>query len=354
MPETINERSLYRFLEANARMSPSAPAYRAKLRGVWKTWSWVEVLDEVVSLHQLLDAAGVRGGDLVGISGECNPRLYWYVLALQRAAAVPVLLNSRASQREFHRAYEKAEFSVFIAGTESEVDVAVQTRPKCPKLRLVLVLDRGLETDTHDGFVSREDDLAVGNSIHTGLDLVERPDPRAVVLCGYDEAGESLLVVWSHAAALKAAMQFASLAGLRPTDQLVTFLPVAWFGDYLQFSAALIKGALVSSAENAATVSQDMQRLAPDVLFAPVATYRKMLGSDRGRYQTLWTPGWLASRDVEILGCAWASQKPHSPMACWGGVPITAQEYRWPFKDQARFLCGRCVASRARELLCSA
>ena len=130
-------------------------------------------------------------------------------------------------------------------------------------------------------------------------------DPRAAVISSYDEAGENVLVVLSHSSVMKAAAQFAALAGLKPSDELVTFLPIAWFGDFLQFSAAIFVGALVSSVENSATVFQDLRRLAPDVLLAPVSFYRRMLArieADIKRASPI--VGWLYARSKSFEGGA--------------------------------------------------
>jgi hypothetical protein len=187
------------------------------------------------------------------------------------------LIHSRASAKEFASAYAKTAFHVLIAGAEAQVGVAVEARTLCPGLRKVVGLDRGLETNTYDGFVFGEDQVVSAEKANAEAILAPAvSDERAVVISSYDENGEEVLVVWSHRAVARAALRFASITGLRRSDQLVTFLPVAWFGDFLQFSTALVQGALVSSAENSTTVLQDLPRLAPDVLLAPMVFYRKM------------------------------------------------------------------------------
>jgi long-chain acyl-CoA synthetase len=269
--------SLWQVLRANAIESTSSIAYRAKLRGLWKNWTWVEVEREVVNIHGMLSQAGVRPGTMVAIGGETNPRLYWYVLAVQRAGALPIIINSRIGSSEFASVYAKAGFAFFVAGSEAQVEVAVSARSRCPKLRLVIALDRGLEVDDHGGLVVTERDLRPDR-----VDTRAEPwnglqtDP-AVAISTYDEAGENILVVCSHAYVAKAAREFASLAGMKANDELVSFLPISWFGDFLQFSAALCQRALLSSVENSATVLQDFRVLAPDVMLAPISFYRKML-----------------------------------------------------------------------------
>jgi long-chain acyl-CoA synthetase len=270
--------SLWQVLRVNAIEWSSSTAYRAKLRGLWKSWTWVEVEREVVSIHGMLAQAGVRPGTMVAIGGETNPRLYWYVLAIQRAGALPILINSRIGSSEFASAYAKAEFAFFVAGSEAQVDVAVNARSRCPELRLVIALDRGLEVDDHGGLVVTERDLQGRDRTDTPAEpWIALPTDQAVAISTYDEAGKNILVVCSHASVAKAAKEFASLAGMNANDELISFLPISWFGDFLQFSAALFERALLSSVENSATAVQDLHVLAPDVILAPISFYRKML-----------------------------------------------------------------------------
>lgn len=270
--------SLWQVLRANAIEWSNSTAYRAKLRGLWKSWTWVEVEREVVSIHGMLVRAGVRPGAMVAIGGETNPRLYWYVLAIQRAGALPILINSRIGLSEFAGVYAKAEFAIFVAGSEAQVDVAVDARSRCPELRLVIALDRGLEVDDHGGLVVTERDLLDPDRTDTRVEpWIALQTDQAVAISTYDEAGENILVVCSHASVAKAAKEFVSLAGMNANDELISFLPISWFGDFLQFSAALFERALLSAVENAATTVQDLRVLAPNVILAPVSFYRKML-----------------------------------------------------------------------------
>ena len=275
--------SLWQVLRANAIEWSSSTAYRAKLRGLWKSWTWAEVEREVVSIHGMLARAGVRPGTMVAIGGETNPRLYWYVLAIQRAGALPILINSRIGLSEFASVYAKAEFAFFVAGSEAQVDVAVAARSLCPELCLVIALDRGLEVDDHGGLVVTERDLLDPDRTDTRAEpWIALQTDQAVAISTYDEAGENILVVCSHASVAKAAKEFASLAGMNANDQLISFLPISWFGDFLQFSAALFERALLSSVENSATAVQDLHVLAPDVILAPISFYRKMLSRIEG------------------------------------------------------------------------
>ena len=271
--------SLYQALVSNAFIRATAPAYRIKRRGIWLSWTWADAEREVARIHSMLSTLGVRFGEFVAISGEANPRLYWYLLAVQRAGAVPVLLHSRMSSAEFAQAYEQAGFAIFVAGTETQVDAALGARDTCPGLRVILALDRGLEADTCGGLVRQEKEFSVDIPLSRPSLGVEG---RGVALTGYDAAGNVGLFLWPNSAIRNAAAQLSAATGLTARDQLVTFLPVTWWGDFVQFSAALFEGALISSVEDAKTVLQDLRRVAPDILIAPVAFYRKLFARIEG------------------------------------------------------------------------
>jgi long-chain acyl-CoA synthetase len=273
--QASDDATLSEVLRANAIERGRAIAYRAKRRGLWKSWSWANVEGEVDAIQGILRRAGVRAGMLVAIAGEANPRLYWYLLAVQRIGAVPVLINSRLGEAEFAAVHAKTLFPIFVAGSESLISLAVSVLRGCPGPRLILALDSGLDVDGHDGLVITEAKLV--ETADVDVRPISERDPRAVVFAAYDEAGEAILVVWSHASVAKAARVFASVSGLRDGDELVSFLPISWVGDFLQFSAALHERALISSVERSTTVFQDKRLLAPDLLLAPTSFYRKLL-----------------------------------------------------------------------------
>ena len=210
-------RSLWQVLHANAIEWSGSTAYRAKLRGLWKSWTWVEVEREVVGIHGMLVHAGVRRGTRVAIGGETNPRLYWYVLAIQRAGALPILINSRIGSSEFASLYAKAEFAFFVAGSEAQVEVAVNARSLCPELCLVIALDRGLEVDDHGGLVAAERDLQSSDR----TDITSRAmdcSARPTRLLRFRPTMRQAKISWSsssHASVAKAAREFASLAGMK-------------------------------------------------------------------------------------------------------------------------------------------
>ena len=70
-----------RLLLHHAQVRPDRPAIREKDLGIWQTWTWKQVEDEVRALACGLAAQGFKRGMSLAIIGENRPRLYWAIAA---------------------------------------------------------------------------------------------------------------------------------------------------------------------------------------------------------------------------------------------------------------------------------
>src|SRR6266850_8113142 len=77
-----------RLLLHQAKVRPDRPAFREKDLGIWQTWSWAQVADEVRSLACGLAEQGFRRGDRLAVIGDNRPRLYWAMMAAQALGGV--------------------------------------------------------------------------------------------------------------------------------------------------------------------------------------------------------------------------------------------------------------------------
>ena len=82
--------TLPKLLLRNAKQFGERPAVREKDLGIWQTWSWVQVLDEVRALAIGFSRLGLARGDTIAIIGDNRPRLYWSLAAAQSIGAIPV------------------------------------------------------------------------------------------------------------------------------------------------------------------------------------------------------------------------------------------------------------------------
>lgn len=76
----------------------TALALRHKQRGQWRAWRWDDVAVEVKALSQRLADVGVGKGTRLAVSGACEPRLLFTLLAAQTLEARVLLVPLVAGQ----------------------------------------------------------------------------------------------------------------------------------------------------------------------------------------------------------------------------------------------------------------
>src|SRR5437762_12909443 len=78
-----------KLLIQNAETLRGRPAIRHKDLGIWQTWTWDQVCDEVRAFSVGLGTLGLKRDDKVAIIGSNRPRLYWSVCAGQALGGIP-------------------------------------------------------------------------------------------------------------------------------------------------------------------------------------------------------------------------------------------------------------------------
>ncbi len=73
----------------NATRRGACTAIREKDFGIWQSWTWSQVLEEVRTFASGLAAMGLERGDKVAVVGDNRPRLYWTMAAAQALGGIP-------------------------------------------------------------------------------------------------------------------------------------------------------------------------------------------------------------------------------------------------------------------------
>ena len=96
----------------NAAARGSRVSMRHKDFGIWQSWTWAQVLDEVRAFSVGLEELGLKRGDKFAIIGGNRPRLYWAMCAGQALGAVPVPIYADSVADEMAYVLEHAEVDV--------------------------------------------------------------------------------------------------------------------------------------------------------------------------------------------------------------------------------------------------
>ncbi|ROR35213.1 AMP-dependent synthetase/ligase [Inmirania thermothiophila] len=291
-PRASAEASLDTFpklLLHHARVRPDRPAIREKDYGIWQTWTWREVADEVRALACGLAAMGFRRGDMLAIVGDNRPRLYWSMAAAQALGGVPVPLyqDSVAEEMQYVLDHSGARFAV--VEDQEQVDKLLEIRGRCPALEHIIYDDpRGLklhEAYRRDDLHDYEDVIARGrahDAAHPGFFEGEvaagRGGDLSIILYTSGTTGKPKGVCHTHEAFIFAARGGVEFDRLGPDDNVLSYLPMAWVGDHLfSYAQALVAGFAINCPESGDTVMIDMRELGPSYYFAPPRIYENLL-----------------------------------------------------------------------------
>ena len=95
---------------------------RHKDLGIWQSWTWAQVLDEVRAFSVGLAELGLKRGDKFAIIGSNRPRLYWAMCAGQALGAVPVPIYADSVADEMAYVLEHAEVTLAVVEDQEQVD----------------------------------------------------------------------------------------------------------------------------------------------------------------------------------------------------------------------------------------
>ena len=275
-----------RILLQHAKQRPGKPAFREKDLGIWQTWNWSQVNDEVRALACGLAAMGFRRGMNLAIVGDNRPRLYWAMMAAQCLGGVPVPLYQDAPAADMAYVLDDAEIDFAIVEDQEQVDKLMEIKATLPRISHIIYDDeRGMRNYTQQELVSykklqqlgREFDRA-NPDFYLGEVAAGKPDDVSIMMYTSGTTGKPKGVCMSHGAMIAAAVGGVGFDKLTDADDILSYLPMAWVGDHLfSFAQALVAGFTVNCPESGDTVMTDLREIGPTYYFAPPRIFENLL-----------------------------------------------------------------------------
>jgi len=277
-----------KLLARNAVMFAGKAAYREKEFGIWQSWNWAEVKDEVESLAMGMLALGLEAGDHVAIIGRNRPYLYWAMTAAQCCGAIPVPLYNDANTEEMAYALDHCSASFLVVEDQEQVDKVLDVQDDLPNIREIIYLDkRGMRKYDHTHLNAYFDVQAEGRAAHHRLEPIMRErqavlnaDSTSVMLYTSGTTGRPKGVVLSNRNIISAAMSSSEFDNLNAGDSVLAYLPMAWVGDFIfSIGQAFWTGFCVACPESADTMQADLRETGPTYFFAPPRFFEGILTS---------------------------------------------------------------------------
>jgi long-chain acyl-CoA synthetase len=285
-PRVSADATIPRLLARNPQTRGAAPAMREKAMGIWRTLSWSEYYAAVRDFALGLARAGFRRGDVLAVIGDNRPRLYAAQIAAQCLGGIASPLYQDAPAEELAYVLGHAEASVIVAEDQEQVDKILAIRPRLPKLKLIVYLDpRGM-------FHYRDEALRTFDAVdQSGLEFgaahpgyveaeIAKGEPREVALLCYTSGttGRPKGAMLTHANMIAGASAFLARVELRPDDDWLAYLPMAWIGDALYtLIVQMLVGFACNCPESPETAQRDLRELGPSALLAAPRIWENLL-----------------------------------------------------------------------------
>ena len=270
----------------NARRMPDRVAMREKDYGIWQSTTWSEYVAQARLIALGLASLGFTRGDKVAIVGDNRPQLYWAVLATQMLGGIPVPLYQDSIEKEMEYILDHAEARFAIVEDQEQVDKLLHVRPRCPRLEAIVYDDaRGLRAYSELGLMSLAELQEAGRKFEVGHpghvdEAIARGRGEDVAIICYTSGttGQPKGAMLSHRNLLVTARNAAEYEGLKPDEEILSYLPMAWVGDHVfSYAQSIVVGFAINCPESGATVLSDLREIGPTYFFAPPRIWESIL-----------------------------------------------------------------------------
>ena len=277
-----------KLLLRNAKKFAERPAMREKDLGIWQTWTWADVLDEVRALAIGLAELGIKHGDKVAIVGDNRPRLYWTMCALQSLGAIPLPVYQDSVAQEMGFVLEHAEVSAAVVENQEQVDKMLEISESYKGIKNIIYDDaRGLAKYKVKGLHSFEAVQDMGRQALkkagaeagwlAGIEKGSGSD-TAIFLYTSGTTGQPKGVVMTMENMVWVARTANKFDNLTEAETVIAYLPMAWVGDHVfSYAQSYEAGYCVCCPESPETVVADRREIGTTYAFAPPRIYENII-----------------------------------------------------------------------------
>ena len=285
--KTVNTALTFpRLLLQHGQTRPDKAAFREKDLGIWQSWTWKQVNEEVRALACGLAALGFSRGMNLAVIGDNRPRLYWAMMAAQVLGGVPVPLYQDASAADMAFVLENGEIDFAIVEDQEQVDKLFEIKQSVSRISYVIYdNERGMRHYTQPELMCYRKVQEIGREYDRGhpdfyMQQIEAGSSNDIAIMLYTSGttGKPKGVCQTHGSLIAAATGGVAFDKLTENEEILSYLPMAWVGDNLfSYAQALVAGFTVNCPESSETVMTDLREIGPTYYFAPPRVFENML-----------------------------------------------------------------------------
>jgi long-chain acyl-CoA synthetase len=339
-------KTLPQHLLARGEAEPARVAQRHKHRGIWREYTFGDVLANVRDFALGLYELGLRPGETVAVIGENEPEHFWTEYAAQAVGAKVVSLYPDLTADEAHYLVGDSEAVYLVAQDQEQVDKALAVMERAPALRAIVYWDdTGMWSYRQPALRKFIEVQALGRARHERepalfgeLVAAGMPDDIAVLSYTSGTTGKPKGVILTHRYLIDNAQRLAAGSRARPGLEYLSYIAPAWATEQLfGLSMGLLVPFVVNFPEGPEQVLGNIRELAVGAMvFAPrqweslAATIQaRMLDAGRWR-RRIFDWGVEVGRQVHV---ARLDGKP-VPAAAQMMLPLAEALVLRPLRDQ--------------------
>lgn len=272
-------RTIPQLLLDRASAAPGQLVERHKYRGIWREYTYGDVLEKVRAFALGLDAMGIRRGETVAIIGENEPENFWSEFAAFSIGCKIISLYPDLTADEVEYLLNDSDAVCLVAQDQEQVDKGLAILDRAPHLRqLIYWDDTGMWSYHHPRLTPFEKVLETGRARHAEeadrfRKLVEAGQPDDVAVLSYTSGttGRPKGVVLTHRYLVDNAHRVIAATGIKPGMEYLTYIAPAWATEqFFGVTIGLLLPLVVNFPESPEEVLNNIRELAVEVMvFAP-------------------------------------------------------------------------------------
>ncbi|MBG0776076.1 MAG: AMP-binding protein [Desulfovibrionaceae bacterium] len=278
--------TLPRLLAEKAARHPGRTALREKEWGVWQPHTWADYRNAAAEFAAGAASLGFGRGDIVILIGDNRPEWLWAEVGIQAIGGIALGLYQDAVPEEIRYVFEIAECRMVVAEDQEQVDKILELKPGTAVEYIVYHDPKGLAAYDEPGLLSFDALRERGRADAARFeDWAAATDPSDTCLIATTSGttGRPKLAMLSHENLLSMAANLGAVDPRRPSDEFVSFLPLAWMGEQMMaVASSLLYGFTVNFPEEPDTVQADTREIGPHLIFSPPRVWESISAKVRG------------------------------------------------------------------------